>query len=203
MRQPRLAHKPLIEAVLLGVIAILVVGVGLAERLPGRASQALGAGATVPAASEVITLPSSESGELTLIRTDEPPAFSQQEAMQIVHDFGVDVALGGERFGKPVTVSATYGIGTLGRPGGPGLPWLGDRNVPLKGTGTILDHVENRPMWILDYDNAYAPAPACPGCDSLFFKHAVYAVDEQTRSVLIVWFYNQVPSNDVPTAAST
>ncbi len=211
MRRQRIPHKLLIEAAILGVIAILVVGVGISAGAIRRERMVLGAGTTpstspmpvTPAMGEVIPLPSSESGELTLIRTDKSPAFSEQEAMQIVHDFGVDIALGGERLGKPVTPSATYGIGILGRPGGPGLPWLGDRNIPLKGKGVILDHVENRPMWILDYDNAYAPAPACPGCDSLFFKHAVYAVDEQTRSVLVVWFYDQVPSEEVPIAPET
>ncbi len=211
MRRMRIPHKLLIEAAILGTIAILVVAVGMSAGVIQREHAVLGASAApstspipvTPAVGEVIPLPSSKSGELTLFRTDKPPAFSQQEAMQIVHDFGVDVALGGERFGRPVTASAAYGIGTLGRPGGPGLPWLGDRNIPLKGTGVILDHVENRPMWILDYDNAYAPAPACPRCDSLFFKHAVYAIDEQTRTVLIVWFYDQVPSKEVPTAPAT
>lgn len=195
MRQKRFPHASLVETALLGVIILILVGVGIAARLDGNEGATLGAAVApsaspptddIPAVGEVIALPSSESGELTLVRTDKLATFSEQEAMQIVHDSGVPFGLGGEWLGRPVTVSAAYGIGTFGRPGGPGLPWLGDRHIPLKGTEVILDHIENRPMWILDYDNAYAHGT------QVDFKHAVYAVDEETRSVLLAWFYEPV-----------
>ncbi len=197
MRQKRFFHASLVEAVILGLIVLILVGAGAVMQFNGNDDAALGAAtapsaipspATIPAVGEAFPLPASTSGELTLIRTEKAPAFSQQEAMQIVHDFGIPFALGGEWEGLQVTVSATYGIGTFGRPGGPGLPWLGDRNVPLKGTDVVLDHIENRPMWILDYDNVRA------GGSRAEFRHAVYAVDEETRSVLKIWFYDVIES---------
>ena len=103
--------------------------------------------------------------------------------MQVVKSFGVPFGLGGEYEGQAVNVTAAYGIGTFGHSGGPGQPWIGDRNVPLKGTNTVLDHIENRPMWILDYGNVIAYGTQAT------FNHAVYAIDIQTRSVLMIWFY--------------
>lgn len=209
MRRQRFSRLSLVEAAILGLIAILVVGVGIAaggiqrEQVvlgASAASSASPAGAAIPAVGDVIPLPFIESGEITLVRTDKPPAFSGEEAVRIVRAFGVP---DGEvvRGDKPVTCSATYGLGTLGRSGGPGLPWWGPRNVPLKGTDVILDHVENRPMWIVDCDNAYAATSSgCPGCETPYFKHAVYPVDEQTRSVMMALFFGQVPSNEVPNA---
>jgi hypothetical protein len=65
---------------------------------------------------------------------------------------------------------------------------LGDRYFLLEGTDVVLDHIENRPMWILDYDNAYAHGT------QVVFKHAAYAVDAQTRTVLKIWFYDPIKS---------
>ncbi len=197
MRQKRFVHASWVESAILGLIILILVGVGIFIQLNGNGHAALGADtapsaipspATTPAVGEVIPLPSSTSGGLTLIRTDTVPAFSQQEAMQIVHDFGIPFALGGDWEGLQVTVAAAYGLGTFGRPGGPGLPWLGDRYFPLKGTDVVLDHIENRPMWILDYGNVRA------GGSRAVFRHAVYAVDEETRSVLKIWFYDVIES---------
>ncbi len=196
MRSKRFRHTSLIELAILSLIVVVLAGAGIAAEFNGSERANPGSATppsasprteTTPAVGEVIALPSSESGELTLVRTDKPAAFSQQEAMRIVRDSGVPFGLGGEWLGRPITVSAAYGLGTFGRPGGPGLPWLGDRNIPLKGTDVVLDHIENRPMWILDYDNAYAHGT------QVDFKHAVYAVDEETRSVLLAWFYEPVP----------
>ncbi len=197
MRQKRFFHAPLVESAILGLIVLVLVGAGTIMQFNGNGNAALGADTApsamplpvaTPAVGEVIPLSSSTSGELTLIVTEKAPAFSQQEAMQIVHDFGIPFALGGDWEGLQVTVSATYGIGTFGRPGSPGLPWLGNRHAPLKGTDVVLDHIENRPMWILDYGNVRV------GGSRAEFRHAVYAVDEETRSVLKIWAYNMIES---------
>ncbi|CCF86204.1 hypothetical protein [Nitrolancea hollandica] len=201
MRQKRFPHSSLVELAVLGVIVLILVTVGVASKLSRSDGAELSPAAT-PAASpgidatpdvgQVIALPSSSSlsGGLTLVRTDKAPAISEQEAVKIIHDYGVPI--GENRDGQVVTYTATYGIGTLGRSGGPGLPWWGVRNIPLKGTDVVLDHVEHRPMWIIDCDNMYAVGTQAT------FKHGVYAVDDQTGTILAIWFYDQVSSFDVP-----
>ncbi len=197
MRQKRFLHASLVESTLLGLIVLILVGAGIVMQLNGKEDAALGADTApsalpspvaTPAVGEVIPLPASTPGGLTLVQTDKVPAFSQQEAMQIVHDFGIPFALGGDWEGLQVTVSAAYGLGTFGHPGPPGMPWVGLQHVPLKGTDVVLDHIENRPMWILDYGNVRA------GGSQAEFRHAVYAVDEETRSVLTIWFYDVIES---------
>lgn len=200
MRQKRFLHAPLVESVILGLILLILVGAGTVMQFNGNDDAALGADpapsalpapSVTPAVGEVIPLPVSTPGGLTLIQTGKAPSFSQQEAMQIVHDFGIPFALGGDWEGLQVTVSAAYGLGTFGHPGPSSMPWVGLQHVPLKGTDVVLDHIENRPMWILDYGNVRA------GGSRAEFRHAVYAVDEETRSVLTIWFYDVIESSIV------
>jgi len=103
--------------------------------------------------------------------------------MQLVEDLGVPFGLGGDYLGKPVTVTAAYGLGTFGHWDPVAGAWIGDLHIPLKGTDIVLDHIEHRPMWILDYGNVVAYG------SQTTFNHAVYAVDEETRTVLLAWFY--------------
>lgn len=206
MRQKRFLHASSVESAILGLIIFILVGAGIYIQLNGNEYATLGADeapsampspVATPAVGEIIPLPSSTSGGLTLVQTDKVPAFSQEEAMQIVHDLGIPFAFGGDWEGLQVTVSATYGIGTLGHPGPPSMPWVGDRYFPLPGTDVVLDHIENRPMWILDYGNVRA------GGSQAEFRHAVYAVDEETRSVLKIWFYDVIESTiEIPEAPS-
>ena len=77
-------------------------------------------------------------------------------------------------------VEATFGLATLGSATEDG-SWIGDRNIPLP-TGEVLDHIENRPVWIIDYGNTIGY--------SWRFNHSVYAVDDATGGVMVIWVYN-------------
>jgi hypothetical protein len=207
MNSQQSGRRQWVEFVVLGVIAILLLAGWVvlrapshakspaamnstplpsieASRQPGLLDSATAASANATPGPSVTPVPAaSASGELTLTPDPNAPVFSQQEAMQVVSNFGIPFALGGAYQGQVVSLAASYGIGTFGHPGGPGQPWIGDVNIPLKGTSTVLDHIENRPMWILDYGNIVAYGSQAT------FNHAVYAVDIQTRSVLKIWFY--------------
>ena len=63
------------------------------------------------------------------------------------------------------------------------MPWVGDQNIPIKGTNIVLNHIEPRPRWIIDYGNVTAYGSQAE------FNHAVYAVDVESKSVLKIWFY--------------
>lgn len=183
--------------VIIGVIAFLFGVILMASSGCGKLGQQAGAGATStpdpdsPAIGERIPLPTdfstqnSSGSPVSLIRTADPPLISQREAMEVVAE-QFPWGLGGEYEGKPVSVQGWYGIGTIGSPGPTGW-WAGDRNIPLPN-GEVLDHVENRSMWLLAYDNV----PGIMGSQALYgppppiYHHNVYAVDAQTRS--IIWF---------------
>jgi hypothetical protein len=208
MNNQRSGRRQWVEFAVLGVIVIVLLAGWILLREPsnGRASTAMsstppsgtknseqptllnsatGASAqATPLSSATLPPAALAAGGLTITADANTPAFSRQEAMQIVSDLGVSFGLGGEYEGQAVSIASTYGLGTLGHPGGPGQPWMGDRYFPLKGTNTVLDHIENRPMWILDYGHIKAYGSQAT------FNHAVYTVDIQTRSVLTIWFYN-------------
>ena len=61
--------------------------------------------------------------------------------------------------------------------------WIGHRNIALP-TGEVLDHIENRPVWIIDYGNTIGYGSQAT------FNHTVYAVDHLTGGVMLIWFYN-------------
>ncbi|HMM42205.1 MAG TPA: hypothetical protein PKA95_09915 [Thermomicrobiales bacterium] len=127
--------------------------------------------------------------DLTIIRTDAPPLISQADAMDAVSRLGVPWGQGGEWEGREVTVAATYGLVTAGRPGEDGKPWVGLRNIPLPD-GTTLDHIEDRPMWVIDYGNTYFVGAGCPECTPPpDYNHSVYLIDAATASVWVVWGY--------------
>jgi len=157
-----------------------------------------------------IALPFDNMLGMTLLYTDIAPAISQQGATQIVYHFlgnQQDWALGngGKRQGKTVTVTAHYGAATFGGLTKDGKTWGGLQNVHVRScdnsgkcsaNGQVLKHLENRPMWILDYVNVEenVPAPMCmnQSCTPISIpptNHVVYAVDIQTNSVVSVQFY--------------
>jgi hypothetical protein len=120
---------------------------------------------------------------VTLRSVSEPPLITQQQAMEIVaKDF--PWGHGGTWEGKHVTVQAWYGLGSIGYADSRG-NWLGSLNIPLP-SGQILDHIENRPMWLIAYGNVPGIiASACWGCATVpVYTHDVYAVDAQSRSVI-------------------
>lgn len=201
MNRKKFPHAGLVEVVVIGAICILIAGIALTtgdSGAPvGAAQPATKAPEATPETGEVITLPASRAGELTLVDTGATPLISQEQAMQAVADLGVPWGLGGRWQGKPVTVSAAHGLATFGRPGENGKPWVGDRNILLPN-GKRLDHIEDRPMWIIDYGNTIGYGGGCPECPPAIFDHTVYAVDTQTEAVLKIWFYkgeSSGPSN--------
>lgn len=127
--------------------------------------------------------------DITLIRADAQPVNSQEQIMRAIADLGVPWALGGEWNGKTVTIQAYYGLATQGRPGVNGMPWEGVLNIPLPN-GVMLDRIENRAMWIIDYGNTEFADSGCPDCAAQPKKnHSVYLIDDATAAVLLVWGY--------------
>jgi hypothetical protein len=122
--------------------------------------------------------------------------------MRTVYNLGLPFAFGGTFNGKTVSLTATYGLATFGKRNQNGL-WEGSVNIPIQTcnadgkcnpTGKYLDHIENRPVWILDYGNTEWPASARPCATSLcptptVYNHSVYAVDAITGAPLFGWPY--------------
>jgi hypothetical protein len=142
-----------------------------------------------------LTLPKELAGnDLHIRATTSKPVISQQEAMQIIYNFTkVDWTLD-----KNGNTWAQYGLVTLGHAGSAGKPWVGPRNVTgvncsagkCQNSSQVLDHIEDRPMWVLDYANADIPIPGvmpCPGCPNTppsGTKHVVYTIDAQTKTIM-------------------
>lgn len=179
-----LANRPGSAAIVAGRQAP-VGTVALAVITPSPPTPAVGARITLP---DGITRPDAPEVEIALVVAGQPPLIAQREAMQAVADTGVPWGLGGQYAGKAVTVTAWYGLGTVGRPGDAGKPWVGRRNIPLKD-GTILDHIKTRAMWVIDYGNTVAYGAGAPSKPAPTYDHTVYLVDAQTRTVLEVRFY--------------
>jgi hypothetical protein len=143
----------------------------------------------------MLTLPKELAGDDLHIRvTNSQPVISQQEAMQIVYNFTkADWALG-----KNGGTWAQYGLVTLGSAGSTGKPWIGPRNVSglncsadkCQRSSQVFDHIEDRPMWVLDYTSTdiavpgVMPCPGCPNTPSSGTGHAVYTIDVQTKTIM-------------------
>lgn len=157
------------------------------------------------AVGNVISTPAIQSGPSVTFRAlTTAPGISQHDAQQAIDNRGVPGAFGGAVNGKQVTATAIHGVATFGHPGtrsaangsplsGGCVNWFGPCNLPVeqcvKGVGcsrtsAVIPRLENRPMWIIDLGNI-----EFRGSHSTF-NHAVYAVDDATRSVVYAWFYN-------------
>lgn len=132
------------------------------------------------------------AADVTLKPTDAPPLISSHQAMQVIGHQGIPWALGNSWNGLPITVTAAYGVGTI----------AGLQHVPLPGN-KMLDRVVEVPMWIIDYGSTgpLAYGGGCPGCPPDEQNHAVYAVDAESRSILVIWAYND-PENPAGRAAT-
>lgn len=228
MHHSKFTHAKIVELVIIGIVATVLIGIALvhwSDNGPGRsrstaelapataspnASAAFGTLSQDTPTSSVpigglISLTSAAPGELSLRRTGEAPLITEQQAKQAIANIGVPWAMQADWDGGKVMVQATYGVGTFGQPGVNGAPWIGDRNIPLPN-GDLLDHVDGRPMWIIDYEGPKAYGAGCPGCPPDEYNHTVYAVDGQSVGVLKIWFYNDVtPINGAasPTPAAS
>lgn len=154
------------------------------------------------AIGDIIKLPSGMDADLKLLRASVAPSLLPQEALDIVYDKGVPWGRGGQHKGKIVTITAAFGTATIGRPL-PNGAWGGIQNIAVEtcnagkctSTGQILDRIENRAMWILDYENLDSsdflrqPAPCGVTIQCRIHNRSAFAVDVQTKSVLYAWSY--------------
>jgi hypothetical protein len=111
---------------------------------------------------------------------------TQDEAVSILFDSGIPFARGGKDRGQTVSMDAAAGLATVGYRSENG-QWLnGPLNMPLSD-GTTLDHIEDRPVWILDYRTASTAIPGDPLATPT--NHVVYIIDIETRTILQVLGY--------------
>lgn len=134
---------------------------------------------------------------IKVIRVAATPLVSQDVAVKALTNF-----VGGLPYAtdnNSVTISATYGLVTQGQrlPNG---TWEGEQNIRVANctvagkctpTGQVLDHIENRLMWVIDFGGVSVssssqicnqggtctvPAP---------HRHAVYLIDATTLQVIM------------------
>ncbi len=150
---------------------------------------------TTPSVSvgDIIALPSELylTGNMNLRRTNTAAQLSLDEALGAIKG---SWQKGGQFDGKLITVTATFGLATFGKPGADG-KWIGFTGVPeftctgirqCTRTGKMLDHIENRPMWVLDYKNLTFYGSGAT------YNHTVYSVDDKTGLMLYGWTYNEL-----------
>lgn len=146
---------------------------------------------TVPV-GDVIDLPSELylTGNMNLRHASISPQVTIEGALGAIKG---SWQKGGQFDGKVVTVTATFGLATFGKPG-PNGKWVGITDVPeftcaairqCTRTGKTLDHIENRPMWVLDYKNLTFYGSGAT------YNHTVYTVDDKTDLMLYGWAYNE------------
>ena len=140
------------------------------------------------AAGEEINLPFSKRVDIKVVKASFPPPISKETALKALRYRQNAVGLWdldkSTAEGKPITVTAVFGLVTEGRPGPSG--WSGMRNIggvncQLEGectlTGQVLDHLEDRPMWVIDIEGVYQPFAGDPSIPN---NHVVYGIDVQT-----------------------
>ncbi len=125
------------------------------------------------AVGEIINLPDqlySQAGGITLRRTDKLPALSVGQALD--YNAGAPWERGGLWAGHQITVTVTFGLGSLGRLQADG-SWIPAFSPPgftctavgkCTPTGKSLPRIENHPGWVIDYDGL--PFCGTGGCDS-------------------------------------
>lgn len=136
--------------------------------------------------------PYSKKGiDIKVVKVATPPLISQEEAVQALTNL-----LGGKPFGNlgsSITMTATYGLVTEGFAGPSG--WNGELNFHLSD-GEVLDHIENRLMWVLDYGGVSVPiaGQSCSQAGTCTVPppddHAIYLIDAATKMVLLATSYN-------------
>lgn len=187
------------EFAVLGIVSIVVIALVLVMHAGTSANPQGGAAApstpiasvdasltASPAPGQQIAVPGAAADSLTLMQAAQPATMSEADALQAVANFGIPWAHGGEYDGQTVAMQAYYGLATFGKPG-PNGTWIGPVHQSLPN-GAVLDHIANRPMWIINYGNIVTTIHNAGG--TIVTNHAVYAVDVATRTVLRVWAYH-------------
>jgi hypothetical protein len=150
---------------------------------------------TVPtgAIGDIIPLPAqlSTTGDVVVRRSAQPAKLSLDEVLGAIDN---PWARGGKADnGLAITVNITFGLVTVGHRGSDG-QWYGLANIAefsctavrqCTKTGKLLDHVENRPIWVLDYKNLITFGTGTS------YNHTVYLVDDATGQFFYLWGYNE------------
>lgn len=133
------------------------------------------------AVGEVINLPNqlySQAGGITLRRTDKLPTLSVDQALD--YNAGAPWERGGLWNGRQITVTVTFGLGSLGslQAGGSWIPAFSPPEFTCTAlrkctpTGKSLQRIENHPMWVIDYEGL--PFCGTAACDS----HTVFLIND-------------------------
>ncbi len=152
-------------------------------------------------AGELIALPTNltVSGLVKIKRTLSLPRLNQEQAMRAVRS---PYAMGGIIKGQKIYITATFGLVTHGELGKDGKTWAGYQNIQLlncsspapkdcKPNGKVLDHIEDRPMWVLDYKNLPSGGAGSPNNPPPVYNHTVYVVDDETGVNIFSWGYSE------------
>ena len=158
------------------------------------------------------------SGDVSLRRAATLPQLPVETVLAMLQDQGIRFAKGGIIDGQKVTLSAMYGLVTVGKQGDAAgmlpkdatpLPdackgWLGMCDVVLEhcvnnraqcSDVKIVGRYENRPGWVIDYTNIISHGTMmCPEgvvtCDSPTNDHAVVVFDEGLQTWVESYSYN-------------
>jgi hypothetical protein len=139
-----------------------------------------------------IELPSSDSGQFTLQRSPGAEVMSLDEALDLLREFGVPYVDAERWEGNEIDLSADYGLATFGRPDeSEGDADWGDQYIHLN-TGEVLEHIAERPHWILDFAGAIWPAAQFDEDTEPdpVLNHTVFAIDALTGTIWKVWAYH-------------
>jgi hypothetical protein len=154
-----------------------------------RAATRLAAGSAAsaaPAAGEVIPLPLPEEFHVAVRAVDAAPAMSSAAVRRWLAAQGIAFAATDEWNGAPVTVTAAYGLTTVGTTAEDGM-WLGPRNLALP-TGEVLDHIEDRLTWVLVYEHAPLSVPV--GDQTVTPAHTLYVIDAETLTIMVAMMFS-------------
>ena len=125
--------------------------------------------------------------DVRVVRVADIPLISQDTALQILTKQIGGVPFNYGKAGNTVTLDSTYGLVTEGSSFAGG--WSGTTNIHLKN-GEVLDHFENRPMWVLDFGGVdlMSSDQSCnqaKTCTAHSLNHAVYLIDAKAMQVTI------------------
>jgi len=197
---------------LLAIIVLSIIAVGVIATLPAPSNPTIAAGivsiatSSTPtpdttfvlppakptptlAAGQEIILPFNKKVDIKVVQASFPAPISKEIAIRALRyrQNAVDMwdLNKSTVSGKPITVTAVFGLVTDGKPGPNGF-WSGSVNVGIENcqlegecvlTGQVLDHMENRPMWVIDIEGINQPFAGGP---SIINNHVVFGIDAQT-----------------------
>ncbi len=161
----------------------------IATALPTSPIVNQGTASVTVSVDQMIPLPYGSSLGVKAIKPSSPPIHPSDIVLQALRARlnGVDAwnHTASTIDGKPVTVTTTFGLVTEGYKGPDGR-WAGMLNIPLRNctvtaictnTGKVMDHVENRPIWLIDIEGINQPNA---GAGGKLTNHVVFGIDDQS-----------------------